>query len=96
MRRDRRTRRRPGDRGRTAGYTAAEVLAWLKALPLRDSACPKGGRHAWTVRVIEDDRPVLGWTSKEGFFTGACARCGYAGLYNARELIGKYGEWEST
>lgn len=77
-------------------YSTAEVLAWLKSLPLRDSACPKGGRHAWSVSEIKKGSPILGWTSEDDFFAAACAKCGYEGLYNAREVIGKHGEWEST
>lgn len=71
------------------------MLAWLKALPRKDSPCPKGGKHKWSVSEIKEDKPILGWTSKDDFFSAACGACGYTGLYNARELIGKYGEFES-
>ena len=75
-------------------YTTEDMLAWLKELSRKDSACPNGGVHKWSVSEIKEDNPVLGWTSYDGFFSVACTDCGYNGLFNARELIGKYGELE--
>ena len=70
-------------------YTPEEVLDFLKGLRPRERRCPECGGD-------ERSAEPAGETSDGVFFSVRCVACGHTGLYNASELINKYGEYVGT
>lgn len=63
-------------------YTPDEVLAFLKQ---KRQKCIECGGGNWSATPNAEHGV--------GFFTVKCGDCGHTGLFNAMELIGKYGEY---
>lgn len=68
-------------------YIPSDIVAFLKSLPKKERVCRRCRSDNWSVSVAKG-------THSYPFFSVTCNECGTAGLYNAAELIGKFGEWE--
>lgn len=69
---------------KTMPYTTADVVAFLKELPRKERLCG----------VCRSDNRSVRKTPEYPLFSVICDDCGNKALYNAAELIGKYGEYE--